>query len=302
MDADILLEVGTNEIEIMEFIVGNRIYGINVAKVREIMLQEPLRKMQHSHPNVEGVFKPRERLITVIDLAQYLGLESSSNAGKDIFMVTDFNNMRIAFHVSSVVGIDRITWKEISKPDRTIYGGDEGIVTGIVDYKGRLINILDFEKIVSDICPESGIQISDVESLGSRERNNHPILVAEDSMFLSKLVRESLNKSGYMNVISCNNGQEAWNYFQKSKQKDFEGDIPTCLITDLEMPQMDGHRLIKLIRDDEDYDKLPIIIFSSLINDEMKRKGNSVGANEQISKPEIAKLVSTIDKLLGLNF
>jgi len=300
METDILLEVGTNEIDIMEFTVADHVYGINVAKVREIMLYAPIRKMQRSHPVVEGVFKPRERLITVLNLAKYLDLAESDNYEKDIYIVADFNNMRIAFHVASVVGIDRITWKDISKPDRTIYGGGEGVATGIVEYDGRLITILDFEKIVSDICPESGIQVSDVDSLGPRERNNYPILVAEDSMLLAKLIGESLHKAGYMNVKQVNNGKEAWDYLEATKEKDSEFEEPRCLITDLEMPQMDGHRLIRLVREDKEYKKLPIIIFSSLINEEMKRKGASIGANEQISKPEIAKLVGTIDELVGL--
>ncbi len=296
---NILLETGTNEIGIMEFTIADQIFGINVAKVREIMLYCPIKPMQKSHPAVEGVFKPRDVLMTVINLPKYLNLPESENPEKDIFIVADFNNMRVAFHVNSVVGIDTISWEAISKPDSTIYGGEEGIATGIAEYEKRLITILDFEKIVTDISPSSGIKLSDLNYLGNRERINYPILIAEDSMLLSKLIFESLNKAGYINVIQTNNGKEAWNYLCDVKESgDIENHV-ACIITDIEMPQMDGHRLIKLVRDDNKLNTIPIIVFSSLINEEMRIKGKQLGADEQISKPEIAKLVSIIDKVVG---
>ena len=296
---NILLESGTNEIEIMEFTIAGHTFGINVAKVREIMTYCPITPMQKSHPTVEGVFKPRDVLMTVINLPKYLNLPESENVEKDIFIVADFNNMRVAFHVNTVVGIDRISWESISKPDKTIYGGDEGVATGIAEYNNRLITILDFEKIVSDISPDSGIKLSDLDYLGDRQRSEYPILIAEDSMLLSKLILESLKKSGYVNVTQTNNGKEAWEFLNELKEHDEVENHVACIITDIEMPQMDGHRLIKLVRDDPKLRTIPIIVFSSLINEEMKIKGKQLGADEQISKPEIAKLVSVIDKLVG---
>lgn len=296
---NIILETGTNEIGIMEFTIAGHTFGINVAKVREIMTYCPITPMQKSHPAVEGVFKPRDVLMTVINLPKYLNLPESENKEKDIFIVADFNNMRVAFHVSTVVGIDRISWESITKPDNTIYGGDEGIATGIAEYENRLITILDFEKIVADISPNSGIKLSDLDYLGDRERSDYPILIAEDSMLLSKLILESLKKDGYINVTQTNNGKEAWDFLCELKAHDEVEKHVSCIITDIEMPQMDGHRLVKLIRDDPKLRTIPIVIFSSLINEEMKIKGRQLGADEQISKPEIAKLVSIVDKLVG---
>ena len=301
LKSNILLETGTNEIEIMEFTIAGHTFGINVAKVREIMTYCPITPMQRSHPTVEGVFKPRDVLMTVINLPKYLNLPESENVEKDIFIVADFNNMRVAFHVNTVVGIDRISWEAISKPDRTIYGGEEGVATGIAEYNDRLITILDFEKIVADISPESGIKLSDLDYLGNRHRSDYPILIAEDSMLLSKLILESLKKSGYVNITLVNNGKEAWEFLNELKNYDEIENHVSCIITDIEMPQMDGHRLIKLVRDDPKLKNIPIIIFSSLINEEMKIKGMQLGADEQISKPEIAKLVSIVDKLIGYN-
>lgn len=297
--SSILLETGTNEFGIMEFTIADQLFGINVAKVREIMMSCPIKPMQKSHPAVEGVFKPRDVLMTVINLPRYLNLPEEQNSDKDVFIIADFNNMRVAFHVNKVVGIDTISWEAISKPDKTIYGGKEGVATGIAEYEGRLITILDFEKIITDISPDSGIKVSDIDALGNRERVDYPILVVEDSMLLSKLIIESLKKAGYVNITSTNNGKEAWDFLCELKEHGEIGKHVSCIITDLEMPQMDGHRLIKLIRDDKILKSIPVIIFSSLINEEMKIKGKELGADEQISKPEIAGLVTIIDKLVG---
>lgn len=153
--SDILLESGTNELGVMEFTIGGEIFGINVAKVLEIMMACPVVPMQKAQKDIEGIFKSRDMLLTVIDLASYLGLPPSQNPGRDIFIITRFNNANFAFHVHTVVGIDRISWTEIKKPDRIIYGGQDGVATGIAEYNGRLITILDFEKIVSEISPEA---------------------------------------------------------------------------------------------------------------------------------------------------
>lgn len=296
---EILLESGTNELEIMEFTIDGEIFGINVAKVREIMKYSPVKPMQNAHPVIEGIFKPRDEVITVIDLASYLHLNPSSDRARDIFIIANFNKLNFAFHVHTVVGIDRISWKKIQKPDKIIYGGEEGVATGIAEFEDRLITILDFEKIVSEICPETGIQVSDVEVMGTRrERHDRTILIAEDSMLLSKMIVECLHKSGYINTVKTDNGQEAWEYLCEAKESgDPILEHVSLLVTDIEMPQMDGHRLCKLVKDDSVLKMIPVVLFSSLINEEMQIKGKQLGADEQISKPEIANLVAIIDRL-----
>lgn len=294
---EILLESGTNELEVMEFTIANNHFGINVAKVVEIMQYNKVTPMPNSNPFVEGVFKPRETIMTVINLAAYMGLPSSEVEDRDILIITNFNRISSAFHVHSVEGIHRISWSDIEKPDSAIYGGEEGLATGIARYDGRLITIIDFEKIIADISPQTGIQISDVDKLGERTRSNKPLLVAEDSPLLEKMITESLERSGYTNVTMCANGKEAWDkllaYKAGGKQLN---EYVSCLITDIEMPQMDGHRLLKLVREDKFFRDLPVIIFSSLINEDMYKKGVSLGATAQITKPEIANLVNLIDK------
>ncbi|RDY22435.1 chemotaxis protein CheV [Romboutsia maritimum] len=295
----ILLESGTNELEIMEFTISGELFGINVAKVREIMTAQTVKKMPNSHEVVEGVFKQRDEIITVIDLGKYLNLPKSEVSGHDIFIITHFNKLNFAFHVETVVGIDRVSWEAIKKPDRVIYGGEEGVATGIAEYQDRLITILDFEKIVAEISPESSIQFESLEKLGERKDNDKTILIVEDSMLLSKMIVECLHKSGYKNTVKADNGQEAWDYLVEAKTcgDPIENHV-SCIVSDIEMPLMDGHRLTKLVKEDSVLKEIPLILFSSLISEEMRIKGKSLGADEQITKPEIANLVSIIDRLV----
>ena len=296
----ILLESGTNEIEVMEFTINENLYGINVAKVREIIMNAPVKAMPHAHPAVEGIFKPRDLVLTVVDLPQYLLGAPCEKGPKDLFIITNFNKMNIAFRVHTVVGISRISWRDIQKPDKTVAGGNEGVATGIAQCGGDLVTILDFEKIVAEIAPETTIQMSEIERLGHRERQEAPILVAEDSILLSKMIQDALNKSGYVNVRMFSDGQALWSYLESLRDVGDLDERVRLVITDIEMPQMDGHRLTKLIKSDKQFTKLPVVIFSSMINDEMHRKGKELGANEQLTKPELGRLVEIIDHLLAI--
>ncbi len=296
---EILLESGTNEIEIMEFTIAGNLFGINVAKVKEIMFSEPVKPMPHTHMSVEGIFKPREEVITVINLPSYLG-EDGEKKEKDLFIVTNFNKMFVAFRVHTVIGISRISWADIQKPDVTISGGEghESVATGIAQCNGELVTILDFEKIVADIAPETSIRITEIEEMGPRKRDKRPILIAEDSILLSHMIKEALTKAGYTNLRMFTNGLEMWEYLCAIKRNGTINESVALIITDIEMPQMDGHRLTKLVKDDKELKHIPLIIFSSLISDEMRVKGKQLGANEQLSKPEIGHLVSIMDQLL----
>ena len=298
MDTKILLENGTNELEVLEFTLDGNSYGINVAKIREIIPYQAVTPVPNAHPSVEGVFMPREVMITAIDLKNCLQRGQSEPQG--LFIITNFNELNIAFHVDTVIGIHRVSWTEIIKPDGTISNSEDGIATGIIKKDGKLIIILDFEKIVTDISPETGLKITDIDALGERSRNETPILIAEDSALLNKLIVESLKKAGYVNINHTENGQEAWDYLSQWKAEGSVDKNCKCVITDIEMPQMDGHRLTKLIKSDDVLKSLPVVIFSSLINDEMRRKGEQLGADAQLTKPEIGKLVETIDEVLGI--
>lgn len=297
MDTNILLENGTNELEVLEFMLNNNHYGINVAKIREILAYQPVTPIPNSQSSVEGIFMPRDAMITAIDLRNCLQRGQSQPGG--LFIITSFNKLDIAFHVDSVIGIHRVSWVDIIKPGATVTTVEDGISTGIIKIDGKLIIILDFEKIITDINPETGLKVTEIEALGDRENTEIPILIAEDSSLLRKLIVDSLKKAGYENIIKAENGEEAWEYIVKCRDAGTLDKDVHLLITDIEMPLMDGHRLTKLVKSDDATKHIPVIIFSSLVNDEMRRKGEDLGADAQLSKPEIGNLVKVIDGLLA---
>lgn len=299
MDTKILLENGTNELEILEFKLAGNSYGINVAKIREIITYQPVTPVPNSHPSIEGIFMPRDTMITAIDLMNCLGRGEAKEDG--LFIITNFNKLDIAFHVESVVGIHRVSWRDIIKPDVTISATEASVATGIIKNGDGLIIILDFEKLVSDINPETGLKMSELSELGERTRSGVPILIAEDSPLLNKMIVDSLRRAGYDNLIHTENGQQAYDVICQCKEDGTLHEHVRCVITDIEMPEMDGHRLTKLLKDDEATAHIPIVIFSSLVNEEMRKKGEALGANAQLSKPEIGNLVRTIDDLVAAN-
>lgn len=298
MDTGILLESGTNELEILEFMVGENHYGINVAKIREILPYTKAVPVPNSDPSIEGIFMPRDEIITSINLAKVLNLRESKNEATDLYVVTYFNHTNAAFHVHSVVGIHRVSWADILKPDVTISAKGDGVATGIIKLNGRLIILLDFEKIIADISPETTLRVETVKELGERERSDLPILIAEDSPLLSHLIQDCLKTAGYSNLIVNMDGQEAWDKISGFVEEGTLENKVRLVITDIEMPRMDGHHLTKLIKSSSKTSFLPVIIFSSMISDDMMKKGKSLGADAQITKPEINTLVSEIDRLI----
>lgn len=300
METGILLESGTNELEILEFRVGSNYYGINVAKIREILPYQVPTPIPNADARIEGIFMPRDEIISIVDLSRVMNLPAAQSTVGDMYIVTNFNNLNTAFHVQGVEGIHRVSWGDIIEPDSTINASGMGMATGIVRIEGRLIIILDFEKIVAEINPETGLKISDVEHMTGRSRVDSPILIAEDSPLLGKMLLDCLKRAGFANIDLTNNGKECWDKLSAYQEQGVLDQKVACVITDIEMPQMDGHHLTKLIKSDEQMMHIPVIIFSSLINDEMRKKGESLGADMQLSKPEIGQLVGAIDQILQI--
>lgn len=299
VETGILLESGTNELELLEFVVGTQHYGINVAKINELCPYQEPTLVPNSHEYIEGIFMPRERIITVIDLARALGLPTSGDSTHDMYIITNFNRLHTAFHVQEVLGIHRVSWKDIVKPDSTISGSGKGVATGITKIDDKIIVVLDFEKIVTEVNPETGLKLSEIEAMGERSRHDCPILMAEDSPLLLEMLKKCLTKAGYTHLIPTTNGLEAWNILDRMMDEGgVVGQDISLVITDIEMPQMDGHHLTKRIKEDPRFDGLPVVIFSSLVNEEMKKKGEALGVDAQLSKPEIGSLVNKLDLLL----
>jgi two-component system chemotaxis response regulator CheV len=292
--SDILLESGTNEFEIVEFTVGKITYGINVAKVREVINLLPVTKMPSAHPFIDGVFTLRGKVIPLVNLATCL---SSPDSDPKRIIVAELNNYQAGFLVDEVSRIHRISWERM-EPTPEI--ANSNLVVGIVKMEKKMVVLLDFERILSDISPEinksfTKFKPTTEENLLSK-RGKKTILVAEDSHLLRELLDDNLRKAGYVNIMETSNGKDAWELLKKLR--DDNDDVLKAVqlvITDIEMPQMDGHRLLKLIRADTKLSDLPVIVFSSLINEENRLKGQSLGATAQVSKPEIGELIGLID-------
>ncbi|UOQ43229.1 chemotaxis protein [Halobacillus salinarum] len=297
-DQGILLESGTNELEIVEFSVAENRFGINVIKVKEILNPVPVTKIPHSHPSVEGIIEIRGEVVPVVDVAHALGFPASKNQDQDKFILTEFNQTKIVFHVHTVTQIHRITWEQIEKPSH-MYQGLETQITGVIKKEQEMLLLLDFEKIVADIHPESSLNTEAIHQLGERERSEKQILIAEDSGLLRNLLKQTLEEAGYHKLVIVEDGRAAYDRLLqlaeegKAVEEEFQ-----LVITDIEMPQMDGHHLTKMIKTHQKLKQLPVIIFSSLITNDLKHKGDGVGADAQISKPEITELVEMMDRYI----
>lgn len=294
----ILLESGTNELEIVEFEVANNKFGINVIKVKEIIQPIPVTFIPHVHPHVEGIIQLRGEVLPVVDMLKVLGIPTDNRNPQQKYIVAEFNKQRVVFHVDNVTQIHRISWDQIEKPSDMYQGGSSQVI-GVIKSQEEMILLLDFERIMVDINPESSISVDAVKKLGKRERTEKKVIIAEDSPLLRKLLFDTMNEAGYVNTEFFENGRDAYEYLEALAKADKQIEKHVQLvITDIEMPQMDGHHLTKKIKSHPDLQKLPVIIFSSLITDDLRHKGEQVGAEEQISKPEIAELILRMDKLI----
>ena len=290
----ILLESGTNELEIVEFEVQNNKFGINVIKVKEIIQPTTVIPIPHSHPHVKGLVQLRGEVLPVVDMARVLGVEEEETE-KSKYIVAEFNQQKVIFHVHNVTQIHRISWDQIEKPSEMYSGGHSGII-GVIKRNDSMILLLDFESIMLEINPETGIRVDQVKKLGLRERRNKKIVAAEDSPLLRKLLNDTLMEAGYDDVEFFENGADAYQYLESLGEESVDvTDSVQLVLTDIEMPQMDGHHLTKRIKEHPKLQALPVIIFSSLITKDLRHKGEMVGAEDQISKPEIAELILKID-------
>lgn len=291
MDHNILLEAGTNELEIVISQSGPFIFGINVMKVREIITMLPLTPLPGTPEAIMGLIELRGEVMTVIDLPMVIGHPREVGEG-DRLIVCEFNGEKSVLRVDQVTEIKRISWEQIDTPS-DLARGMQGITNGVVKTGDQMIILLDYERIALELSRKDIMARESVKRLGARERSHKQIWLAEDSEMLRTLIIDTLDDAGYFNTTIFNNGKEALEAFE------VDGASCDLLITDIEMPQMDGLHLTKRLREMEQYSDLPIIIFSSLISDDLKHKGEAVGANAQITKPEIGILIATLDEFLA---
>lgn len=315
----ILLESGTNELEIIEFQLRKQRpdgtekishYGINVAKVREVIRVPETTDYPNPQPHLVGVFSLRDNLIPLVDLGGWLGVKTPTAFETKNVIVTDFNRMANGFLVDSVSRIHRISWEEVESPSQFLESGEQDCVVAVVRREDRLIMILDFEKIISDINPELSMEKYDVkedrkviiDDRMTAKRQANTLLVVDDSAFIRKLIESTLRTSGY-NVIAAKDGADAYEMLQEFELVAEEENLPvsdlvSMVISDVEMPRMDGLHLVKRLREGKTYRTTPIVMFSSIMSDENRNKALSLGANDTMTKPEIGKLVGLVDGYL----
>jgi two-component system chemotaxis response regulator CheV len=282
---EILLESGINELEIVIFKVGNSVLGVNVAKVERILTYQKITEIPNSSRKIKGIINYRERVIPVLDLIKTLNQECSKTSEERLLILININNSNFAVEVSSVIGIRRLSWKEIETPSSILISHNETPITGLVKInQDEVILMLDFEKILADIDPTLALK----ESKASKGLEGKKLVVAEDSTFLLKVVNESLVKAG-ATVEKFGNGKDALDYLQTCSIDEIH-----CVITDIEMPIMDGLTLTKEIKSNPKLKEIPVILFSSIANEALRHQGLSVGADAQITKPEIDKLVELV--------
>ncbi|MBP1934676.1 two-component system chemotaxis response regulator CheV [Ammoniphilus resinae] len=296
---EILLESGTNELEVLELGIGkDQCLGVNVAKVREITAASSVTKIPHSHPYLEGIIQLRNEVLPVVHLGRALGIPTELKEGEGIFVITEFNQTKVIFHVEWVNQIHRISWGAIEKVTGMMEQTASSVV-GVIKFEDKMILLVDYEKILTDINPDIGVSLKRAERVGNKaERNKKGILIAEDSPMLRMLISETLNTAGYTQLKIFDNGKELWDFLNDGYQEEQLFHHYHLVITDIEMPQMDGLHLTKRVKEHPDLKQLPVVIFSSLVSDALKHKGDIVGADAQVGKPQIDTLVETLDRLI----
>ena len=312
----ILLEAGTNEVEIVEFYIDEDDYrghyGVNVAKVVEIIRMQPVTAMPHmAHPSVMGAFRHRDgKIVPLIDLAVYLNKKAAAEKEEPKIIVTEFNTMTTAFKVSGVNRIHRMSWQAVEAPGQFVQTMSHNSVTGVVHIEGRVVFLLDMEKIVADMNQSLAITLDGKLDSERPAGETYTILHADDSGSIRTLVHSLLAEHKQFKLIQVPNGQEAWNLLLKIKAKAEETGKPVQsyvdgVITDIEMPRMDGLSLCRNIKEDPVLKKIPVALFSSLISERLAHKGDSVGADAQFAKPDLynisQKMLELIDTCRAQN-
>ena len=318
MSQSILLEAASNELEIIEFYLEETLpdgsvyrgyYGMNVAKVLEIIRRPTITEVPSKHhPAVLGTFNLRGRVLPLVDLALWLGKKLASNEGLKV-IVSEFSGVVTAFLCSGVTRIHRLTWSQVEAPGKHVQTYSNESITGVIRFDDRILFILDMEKIITSMDPsldmarradESGI-VQTVDT--PPDAHAFHVLIADDSSSIRTMISATLEKVGYR-VTRTASGREAWDVLSVWKQEAESEKCPIqdkvqLIISDIEMPEMDGHALTRMIKSDPMLGKIPVVLFSSLITDALRHKGEAVGADDQISKPDLPMLTQRVRTLIA---
>ncbi|MCR4666142.1 MAG: chemotaxis protein [Desulfovibrio sp.] len=300
-----------NELKIIEFIIEEELpdgstyvghYGINVAKVVSIIRQPGITSLpSQADPSVLGTFNLRGNVLPILDLAAWMGKKMIPNPNNKV-IVTEFCSVQSAFLVSNVANIHQITWDAIEAPNKYVDVYSNESVTGVLRIGERVLFILDMEKVLSSLDSRLDMSTAEVDTTKVDDAEQYHLLVADDSSSLRHIIKSALEKSGFR-VTTAVSGRDAWDYLRgleaeaQSKHQKIT-DLVQLLISDIEMPEMDGHALTRKVRASSFTQDLPIILFSSLITDAVREIGVKAGADRQVSKPDLPGLNKIICELL----
>ena len=305
---DILLESGTNELEIIEFFINEQAgddvirhyFGVNVAKVLEVVeAPEGLEGSEAAvHPSFLGTIPLRDLILPVVDLSVWLDMDRASDVNEPI-IVTEFNAMITGFLVSGVTQIHRVNWADVEPPSKYVASMDTNCITGTIKIRDRFVIMLDLEMALADL-DESGQTKADLSRVVASER--YRALIADDSTSVRSLLEKNFSDANFETAMA-GDGQEAWNRLEAIKKRcEEEGGSPLdyldVVVSDVEMPQMDGYTLTRRIKEDPVLNVLPVVLFSSLISKSVLHKGKAVMADEQVTKPEFNGLTEKVITLV----
>ena len=302
--------VGSNKFELLLFHLGtspgsdqNELFGINVFKVREILVMPQLTKVVNSPKHVLGVANIRGQIITVIDLPAITGCTPKTGTG--ILLVTEFARTTQGFAVEDVTEIVQLDWKHVLSAE----GRSSGMVTSIARIDGdventRLAQVIDVERILQDVMPDQVRFDKDPEP-GNKLKlpPGTVLLVADDSAMARALIEKGLTALGAPFILT-HTGKEAWERLQAlAAQAQTEGkkvsDKVAMVLTDLEMPEMDGFTLTRNIKSDPRFAGIPVVVHSSLTGTANEAQVQSAGADAYIAKFDIDDLAQTLRKVLA---
>jgi len=291
--------VGSNKMEILLFSLGTgEIFGINVFKVREVCQTPSITKTPNMPEGIDGVISLRGNIIPVISLARFIQLADAPEDTGHTMIVTEFSRHTQGFLVHEVDRIIRVDWDRV-KPPQTMLAGSDGLITAITELDdGRLVSILDVEQILAN-----AIGIEPVPELPPVETEvERTVFFADDSAVARKEIVMVLDKLG-VKYIQANDGGEAWERLQNlASRPQQEGsslrDQISLILTDAEMPEMDGYVLTKNIKSDHRFDGIPVVMHSSLSSEANKIMGQRVGVDTYVAKFDPVELAETLRPLL----
>ncbi|HCH4041494.1 TPA: chemotaxis protein CheV [Vibrio parahaemolyticus] len=278
--------VGQNRLELLTFrLMGRQRYGINVFKVKEVLQCPKLTSMPNLHPLVKGIAHIRGHTVSVIDLSLAIGGRPTTDIDKCFVVIAEFNRTIQAFLVSSVERIINMHWEAILPPPDG--AGKAHYLTAVTNIDNELVEILDVEKILAEIAPVDETMDSTIgEEIAQAEQEKpivRRILIADDSTVARKQVERAITSIGF-EVVSVKDGKEAYNKLLEMAQEGSIYDQISLVISDIEMPEMDGYTLTAEIRRNADLKDLYVILHSSLSGVFNQAMVECVGANTFIAK------------------